>query len=160
MADKPFLSREPAPAPDARQELLSRERELLQRLADVRSQERLVSSNLAEIQSQGLGFQHKPNGAAAAAIISASFGIFAIGLLTTLAAANGGIKEWLNWYNPTGPLSGKTTLGVIAWLVAWTGVHWLLHKKETNLIRFMLVSSALLALGMLLMFPPIFELLE
>jgi hypothetical protein len=158
MADKPFLSRDPAP--DARQEILSREWELLQRLADVRSQERLVSSQLAEVQSQGLGFQHKPNGAAAAAIISASFGIFAIGLLTTLAAASSSINQWLNWYNPTGPLSGKTTLGVIAWLVAWTGAHFILHAKETHFIRSMLVSSVLLALGMLLMFPPIFELLE
>ncbi len=160
MESKPPEPTEGSPTQGPSPESLGEEREILQRLTDVQAQQRLLGDKLAEVQSQGLEFQHKPNGAAAAAIIAASFGVFIIGLLTTLAAASGGIKGWLNWYSPTGPLSGKTTLGGIIWLVTWLGTHYLLKNKETNLTRFLQASAILLVLGLLLMFPLIFELFE
>lgn len=136
------------------------ERELLARLRALRSQARDVEDKLVELQSQELAIGPKPTGAAAAAIIAASIGIFAIGLLTTLAAANVSIKSWLDWYTPTGPLSGKTTLGGIIWLVVWVAGHYLLRQRDLPLTRVAKVSAALLVLGLLLMFPPIFETFE
>lgn len=136
------------------------EQALVDELKKVQGQERLVRDQLLELQSKRLGLTQRPNGAAAAAFLSAALGVFSIGLLTTLAAANADIKEWLNWYHPTGPLSGKTILGVVTWVAAWPVAHFLLWKRETDLLRVLLVMSGVIAAGLLLMFPPIFQLLE
>jgi hypothetical protein len=42
-----------------------------------------------------------------------------LGLLTTLAEASTSFKDWLQWSDDVGPLSGKTILAVAAWLVSW-----------------------------------------
>jgi hypothetical protein len=109
-------------------------------------------------QRQHAGEVHKPNGAAAAAVLAAAIGVLAIGLLTTLAEASEGLKDWLNWYNPTGSLSGKTTLGSIIWLVAWLVGHFVFRHKEMNFTRIVQVSAVLIVIGLLLLFPPIFGL--
>jgi hypothetical protein len=111
-----------------------------------------------EQQRQHAGEVHKPNGAAAAAVLAAAIGVLAIGLLTTLAEASEGLKDWLNWYNPTGSLSGKTTLGSIIWLVAWLVGHFVFRHKEMNFTWIVQVSAVLIAIGLLLLFPPIFGL--
>ncbi|MEE9198331.1 MAG: hypothetical protein V3U26_00890 [Dehalococcoidia bacterium] len=136
------------------------ERHIIGRLKSLRSQQRSLEDELIEIQARQLGFHDKVNGAAIAAILSASVGVFVIGLLTTLAAASGGVKSWLDWYSPTGPLSGKTTLGGIVWLVMWLGTHYLFRDREVDFKRFVQLSVVILAIGLLLMFPPIFELFE
>ena len=65
--------------------------------------------------------QHEalPNGPAAAAVVASGIGSLALGAFTTLADAIVPLEEALNFYNPTGPLSGKTTVGVLVWLVSW-----------------------------------------
>lgn len=141
-------------------DLRERERQLINELTQVRSQERSIEDKLLEIQSRAIGLPHVPNGAAAAAILSSSLGVFILGLLTSLAAANTGIKNWLNWYDPTGPLSGKTTLAGIVWLATWLVGHYWLRNTEVKLTRVIQVSTALLVIGLLLMFPPLFERFE
>lgn len=141
-------------------ELRERERQLIDELTQVRSQERSIEDKLVAIQAREIGATERPNGAAAAAVLSSSFGVFVLGLLTTLAAASAGIKDWLNWYDPTGPLSGKTTLAGIMWLVAWIVGHYWLRNKEVKFTRVTQASIALIVVGLLLMFPPIFERLE
>jgi hypothetical protein len=101
---------------------------------------------------------HKPNGEAAAAILAAAIGVLAIGILTTLAEASEGISDFLNWYSPTGALSGKTGLGSLIWLAAWLAGHVVLRKKEVNFTRIVQVSAVLIVIGLLLLFPPIFGL--
>ena len=59
------------------------------------------------------------NGIAAAAFVSAGIGCAALGLLTTLAQMSGGVKHVLNWWNPAGPLSGKSGVAVIIWILSW-----------------------------------------
>jgi hypothetical protein len=100
----------------------------------------------------------KASGAAAAAVLAAAIGVLAIGVLTTVAEASEGIKDFLNWYNPTGPLSGKTGLGSIIWLVVWGISHVTLYKKELDFTRIVQVAAILIVLGLLLLFPPIFTL--
>lgn len=95
---------------------------------------------------------------AAAATLAAGIGVLVIGLLTSLAAASPEIKDALNFYRPSGALTGKTTLGVISWLVAWGVLHQAWRDREVDYRRVLLVSVALTLLGGLLMFPPIFEL--
>ena len=101
-----------------------------------------------------------PNGPAAAAILSAGVGSAVIGLMTTGAVISAGLKMALNWWSPAGPLTGKTGLGVIAWLVTWVVLHVLWKDKDVPLVRVLVVTLALLALGLLLTFPPVFESFE
>jgi hypothetical protein len=58
-------------------------------------------------------------GKALAALVAAGIGSAALGVLTTLAELSARLKNVLNIYDPVGPLSGKPTLPVIIWLIAW-----------------------------------------
>lgn len=102
----------------------------------------------------------KATGPAAAALVSAGIGTFVIGLMTTLAAAFAGLRNALTWYNPAGPLSGKTGVGVIVWLVAWIVLHSMWRGREANLGRAFTWAIVLIAAGFLLTFPPVFEAFE
>jgi len=99
-------------------------------------------------------------GEAAAAFLAGGIGCFIIGLLTTLAEAPAlvALKNGLNWWNPAGPLTGKTGVGVIAFFVAWGVAHLLMKDKQVNLKTYVLTAAVLTALGFLLTFPPFFEL--
>jgi len=101
-----------------------------------------------------------PNGPAAAAILSVGVGSAVIGLMTTGAVISAGLKSALNWWGPAGPLTGKTGLGVITWLVTWVVLHILWRGKDVPFVRVFVVTLVLLALGLLLTFPPVFEALE
>jgi hypothetical protein len=64
----------------------------------------------------------------------------------------------LNWYNPVGALSGKTTVAVIVWLIAWAilGNQW--KDKDVDFDKISMIALVLLLLGILGTFPPFFEL--
>jgi hypothetical protein len=97
-------------------------------------------------------------GAASAAFVASGLGCLAIGLLTTLAEVSEGLKSALNWWNPAGPLSGKTGLGVIVWAVSWYVLHRMWKDQEDGLGRAFTLTLILIAVGFLLTFPPVFEL--
>ena len=99
-------------------------------------------------------------GEAAAAFLAGGIGCFVIGLMTTLAEVPALVdfKNALNWWNPAGPLTGKTGVGVIAFFLAWIVAHFTMGEKEVNLKTYVIVAALLTALGFLLTFPPFFEL--
>ncbi len=99
----------------------------------------------------------KPNGPAAAAIFAAAIGLFTIGLMTTLAAASSSVNRSLNWVSPVGPLSGKTGVGVIVWLLAWAVLASMYKGKSVEMGRITLWSWILIALGFLGTFPTFFD---
>lgn len=99
----------------------------------------------------------KPNGPAAAAILAAAIGVFVVGLATTLAAIAPGLGSVLNWWAPAGPLTGKTGVGVIAWLVAWLVLGSAYRGKTVGVGSIILWSWILIAAGFVLTFPPVFE---
>lgn len=99
-----------------------------------------------------------PNGPVAAAMVAGGIGAATIGLLTILAEASAGIKNALNWYNPVGPLMGKTLLGVIIYLVSWGVLHVLYRGKNVNFTRAAALGLALLGVGLITTFPPFFAL--
>ena len=100
------------------------------------------------------------NGPAAAAMIAAGIGSLFLGIFTTGAVISEGLQDFLNFYNPAGPLSGKTTMSVIIWLISWVFLNARWKDKETNLARAFNITLALIAIGILLTFPPIFESFE
>ncbi len=100
----------------------------------------------------------KPTGPGASAVVAAGIGTFTIGLMTSLAEASASLNSALNWYHPSGPLSGKTGVGVVAWLLAWVILHAALKNKNINFGRAFSWGLALIILGFLLTFPPVFGL--
>ena len=109
-------------------------------------------------QAQELDIHERPNGPAVAAIISAAIGVFVLGLLTTLSEANTDIHDFLDIKNRVGPLSGKTTFAVVAYLVAWVALAPVLWKRTVPFASAMLIAAALIALGFVGTFPKFFEL--
>ena len=103
--------------------------------------------------------QQKPptNGPAAAAILASGMGCLALGLLTTLAQALAPAKDFLNFYSPTGPMSGKTILATAVWLVAWAMLHFLWRSEQVNFSKIFIVTLFLIALGFLGTFPLFFR---
>jgi hypothetical protein len=105
---------------------------------------------------------HVATGEAAAAFLAGGIGCFVIGLMTTLAAipALVALKDALNWWDPAGPLTGKTGVGVIAFFLSWIVGHYLLRQREVNLKLYFTVAMILTGLGFILTFPPVFEAFE
>ena len=102
-------------------------------------------------------YADKPEGPVAAAILAAGIGAFALGVLTTLAAASEGFADFLNLYDPVGPLSGKTIGAVIVWLVAWAVLHMMYREKAIESRKALTASLILIALGVLGTFPIFFQ---
>ena len=101
-----------------------------------------------------------PTGPAAAALLASGIGILVIGLMTTGAVLSGQQKNVLSWYDPAGPLTGKTGVGVLVWLISWAALHHRLAEKDLALQRVFAWTLVLIALGLILVFPPVFEALE
>lgn len=100
----------------------------------------------------------KPEGPISAAILAAGVGALALGVLTTLAEASTSVRNWLQWSDQVGPLSGKTIMAVLVWLASWVGLHVWLRRKTYETRRALIIALVLIALGVLGTFPTFFEL--
>jgi len=98
------------------------------------------------------------NGPAAAAILASGIGSLTLALLTCLAQAMASLNGALSFYDPVGPLSGETTLAVVAWLAAWAILHLLWKREQVNFSKVFAATLILIALGLLGTFPPFFQL--
>ncbi|WP_254367171.1 hypothetical protein [Paraburkholderia sp. NMBU_R16] len=100
------------------------------------------------------------NGPAAAAILAAGIGCFAVGLFALAGDAFRSFAHFFTFYKPTGPLSGVTTSAIIVWLLSWFVLsrHW--GTRSVALGRVTAAAFVLLALGVLLTFPPFMDLLQ
>lgn len=106
---------------------------------------------------RGIEFPDKPEGPIAAAIIAGGIGAAALGLFTTLAEASVDIKDWLDFKSRVGPLSGKTIMAVIVWLVAWAILHVIYRGKQSATPRAFMIAMVLVGLGVLGTFPTFFQ---
>jgi hypothetical protein len=117
------------------------------------SRQRVAEERLERIQ-----FPDKPEGPIVAAIIAGGVGAVALGVVTTLAEASEGIREWLQWSDAVGPLSGKVIVAVGVWLVAWAVLHLALRSRPYETRRALVVSLVLIAVGVVGTFPTFFQL--
>ena len=99
-----------------------------------------------------------PNGPGAAAILAAGIGCAAVGILAFAAEASRPLANLLNFYNPTGPLSGKTTVAIIVWLMAWFVLSAVWRRKTVPMGVVNLAAFILLGTAFLLTFPPFWAL--
>lgn len=102
---------------------------------------------------------HHQDGPALAAILSAGLGCAAIGVFTVLTEASPQFKMAMNLWNPAGPLTGKTSAGVVVWLVSWIVFHLKWRQREIPAFdRILIISLVLVGLGWLGTFPLFFQL--
>jgi len=101
-----------------------------------------------------------PNGPAAAAILAAGIGCGALGILAFAGDASDTIGKALNFYSPTGTLSGVTTLAIVIWLAAWLTLHFAWRWRDVAMGAVNLAAFALLAVGFVLTFPPFMDWLQ
>ena len=109
-------------------------------------------------RSASASVRDMPNGPAAAAILAAGIGCFAVALFALLGDKIASFKSLMIFYKPTGPLSGVTTCAIIVWLVSWAVLHWLWGGRMLTLKRINAAALILLVLSLLLTFPPIVDL--
>jgi len=102
--------------------------------------------------------QELPNGPAAAAVLAAGIGSLVLGVVVTLAEANAKILQALNLYNPVGPLGGKSSVAIVAWLVAWAVLHAAWKERGVDFGKVATLTFVLVGLGLLGTFPLFFEL--
>jgi hypothetical protein len=105
----------------------------------------------------GIDFPDRPEGPIVAALLAGGIGCLALGLFTTLAEASTDVKDWLDWKTRVGPLSGKTGMTVIVWLVAWVVLHVIYRNKPSETQRALTIALVLVALGLLGTFPTFFQ---
>ena len=101
-----------------------------------------------------------PNGLGAAAILATGIGSATLGILALAGDASSAIKNALNFYQPTGALSGVTTLAIVVWLASWFVLNRRWQAKTVELGTINAISFGLLAVGFLLTFPPFMDLLQ
>jgi hypothetical protein len=90
-----------------------------------------------------------------AAFIASGIGSFALGLMVVLTELKAGAG--LSWVGPVGPLSGKTGVAVIAFLASWVILHFIFKNRTPSLTRSFIVALVLIVAGVLMTFPPIFD---
>lgn len=100
------------------------------------------------------------NGASWAAILAAGIGCASFGVTVDLAEKFPTVSKKLNLYNPTGDLSGKTSVAIVVWLIAWILLHagWKNRSiRAAGMISF--VTFILVVLGLVAIFPPFVDLI-
>lgn len=102
--------------------------------------------------------QELVNGPAAAALFAAGIGSAFYGITVVLTEAVPAIKTAMAFVKPVGPLSGKTTVGMIGWLIAWAILYFLYRGKNVDMDRIATLSLILLAIGLVFTFPPFYDL--
>ncbi len=120
----------------------------------------MATEDIGESDSRLAGEEQARDGALAAALIAAGIGVLTLGVVTSAAGAALGFKDWLKWDDSVGPLSGKSSLALIAWAVSWPLLHLALFRRDGILVVALAISGILILLGMIGIFPPVFEALE
>lgn len=100
----------------------------------------------------------KPNGPVSAALLAGGIGSAVLGILTFADEVFPALAKPLAWYKPTGDLTGKSTLAILAFFVSWVVLHFVWKDKETNFSQVSTIAIALLLLSLILTFPPVWGL--
>jgi hypothetical protein len=92
-------------------------------------------------------------------MLAAAIGSFVLAAIAFAGDKSAPIKNSLNFYKPTGPLSGVSTVAIVVWFLVWGLLEWRWGKRAVAMSRISRVSLVLLILSILLTFPPIVDFL-
>jgi hypothetical protein len=101
-----------------------------------------------------------PNGPGAAAILAAGIGSAALGVFALTNDAFPAINRFFTFYTPTGGLSGVTTTAIVVWVIAWFVLARRWSGQTVAMAKVNLAAFVLLAVGVLLTFPPVMDLIQ
>lgn len=108
-------------------------------------------------QTAGEASDEPAEGPVLAAVLAAGIGGLTLGLLTTLAEASTGVKDFLQFNDRVGPLSGKTIFAAIAYFASW-GILTAAWRRSSPPFRTVVIATVvLLALAVLGTFPTFFQ---
>lgn len=96
------------------------------------------------------------NGAAMAAVLAAAIGSFALGLIVLFKAME--LLSIPALYEPAGGVSGRTSLAVVIWLIAWGVLHYRWKDHNISYRHTLLLSLTLIGGSIVLTFPPLWSL--
>ncbi len=100
-----------------------------------------------------------PDGGSWAAVLAASIGCAAVGIFTDLAEGSKAFSAALSFSKAVGDLSGKTTLGIACWLVAWGILHLRWRRRDLAAPgRVATLAIVLMLIALITVFPPFFGL--
>ncbi len=107
----------------------------------------------------------KPTGPAAAAVLSAGFGVLALAFSHILDDYSEAGRKWVHAWGKAwmpgaegiGPYSGKETLALVAWLGSWLLLHMLFRRKNVRLSDVGVIFIALIGIATTLLWPPVTE---
>ena len=104
----------------------------------------------------------KVNGPVSAAQLAGGIGSAAMGLITLAYEINdkSAFAKSMTWNKGVGGLSGKSGWAIIIFFVAWAILHYVWKDKETNFTTISSIAIALLVVGLLGTFPPVWELFK
>lgn len=88
-----------------------------------------------------------------AAFVAAGIGALAMGLV--VIANEAGIYTAPSLYGPAGGVSGRTTIAVVIWLVAWALLHRLWRASSPKPRVALLATIVMTVTGLVLTFPPV-----
>lgn len=108
-----------------------------------------------EVQTNRDQSPELPTGPAAAAILAAGAGSFAMGVFYVLGNASAAFNRVLSIYPPAGALSGASAATCLVWLAVWALLHRKWRRREVEMRKVSAGSFMLLIGGLLLTFPPI-----
>lgn len=100
------------------------------------------------------------NGPVAAALLAGGIGAAVMGIATLAneIAPKSAFSTSLVWSKAVGGLSGKAGLSIIAYIVAWAVLYFLLKDKETKFEQMAMIALGLLVIGLIGTFPPVWHL--
>lgn len=98
------------------------------------------------------------NGTGAAAILAAGIGSFTLAVVAIIADQAPAVKTLMNFYHPTGPLSGVTTTAILVWVAFWILLERRWRNRNAAIGRIGTIALGLMVLSLLLTFPPIADL--
>jgi hypothetical protein len=87
-------------------------------------------------------------------VLSCGLGCFLLGVFAVAADGSKGLAAALNFYHPSGPLSGVTTVAIALWLVCWAVLARVWKDRQLAFAKVSAFAFLFLALGLLLTFPP------
>lgn len=114
------------------------------------------TADTGQIRTESVVEVNAADRAMGASMIASGVGSLVLGIAIVLAETNADIKTFLTWNSGVGPLSGKTGVSVIAFVVSWIVLHYAFQRKAVSLTTSFIVTVVLLVLGLLLTFPPVF----
>jgi hypothetical protein len=89
----------------------------------------------------------------APAFVGASIAVVVLGALALARVASPAVDRWLTW-RPAAEMTGPLAIGVAVWLASWA-VLTLTWREAQVTRRIALLCLALVAIGLVLAFPPL-----